>query len=409
MSGHTYYVRRGKKTVGPLTGKQVGDGIRSQKFKGSDAVCTKSDGEFTKLGTVYREVVAGSWAGEPKAVAVVAEPAAEDGWLDDLPDTHEAVASMPPIAASPTATASPAESPSRGREKPLKLAENDGTGVLICGIAGFFVPVLLPVAWIMGNGYVSECELRNREPGSSGKTGRRIGKVMTFLWAAVVAVPLVLFVVIPFMLVLLAGLIGVANPGASDNLEAAPPASAFQEAIEVGDYEKAEALVNEMGVTAKAKSRRWLVDEIAESGKSGDFERNMKLLSVDEAIFRGGGLDSAGLASWQREIEAWVRGKLDGASVVPANPKHEVSNFEFEEWGQSTEESVKTTVSFIFPGASGKSFGDTVVFAVEDANPSPTVREWRLLKRPTLMDSTVQPGEDSIVGSIAQALATESE
>ena len=61
MAGQRYYIRRGDKTIGPLTGQQVGAGVRRKKFRASDTVANLQDGTFFKLGEVHDQVVAGAW------------------------------------------------------------------------------------------------------------------------------------------------------------------------------------------------------------------------------------------------------------------------------------------------------------------------------------------------------------
>ena len=67
------------------------------------------------------------------------------------------------------------------------LNPDSGVTVLVISIVGIWVPILLPLAWIMGNSYLEESAKRGFDPGSNGKIGRVIGKVGTYLLFIMVA------------------------------------------------------------------------------------------------------------------------------------------------------------------------------------------------------------------------------
>ena len=78
------------------------------------------------------------------------------------------------------------------------VSVDSGSVVVIVAILGFLIPVCFPIAWLLGNGYLSECEKKRCVPGQAGQIGRIIGKVATLVGLSLVFV----FLLVSFVVIL---------------------------------------------------------------------------------------------------------------------------------------------------------------------------------------------------------------
>ena len=232
MPGQTYYIKRGGKTIGPLTGGQIGGGIKKKAFKGSDRIGTAKSGDFVPLKGVYRDVVTGSWRGVPKRTNVIDPPVVEDDWLDELDTAASDSTALAPIApkqpvydapAFPVTTTTPrARTPKKGTGG--KFCMNCGSEIdkkavvcVSCGVSqrgtggstekSKIVAFLL--AWFFGGLGLHKFYI--------GHPGAGLCYLLSVPIALLLAIPtLGISLILPFALVVAAGIEGIVYLLSSD-------------------------------------------------------------------------------------------------------------------------------------------------------------------------------------------------
>jgi phage FluMu protein Com len=76
-----------------------------------------------------------------------------------------------------------------------KVSAESGIPILVFAVIGvLFVPLCLPVAWILGNSYLHRCAETNQQPDGYGIGGRLVGKIFTYLW--LIGISVIIFVVL---------------------------------------------------------------------------------------------------------------------------------------------------------------------------------------------------------------------
>jgi len=81
----------------------------------------------------------------------------------------------------------------RPRHAPIARPTTDpgGVGILVMGILALVLNVcgaiLGPIAWVMGNNYIRDCQARRIQPSGMGTAGRICGIIATILWGGLVA------------------------------------------------------------------------------------------------------------------------------------------------------------------------------------------------------------------------------